>query len=466
MNNELSKDKILKMVEEKSITAEQGMQMLKELSSAMKNEKKDLHSLLQQELLDAAALILKIEPSKLNVGSEFRDFGFDSISLANFNNYIIDCLGFDIDPYMYFEYTNIEQLAKGLIEKYPSELMKYFNISETEMNEEVEVELEDVMESAAGIKKDIQWNVNYEYSSIWLLDIQKDFPKDRMLTFWNDISNNGGGDFQLSNVSLEQLKMFEESGLKYKHLLVESYLNTKVEVIIAGSGKPILYINPVGMTAPACIFQMEELSKEHQFILINAPGCGLSELIEDLTFSNICKLYFDITNKLGIKEPVHVVGISWGGLLAQGMANEYSDKLASMTLVGTTSIHKGDEEPEDKNKRLLIKDFRNIGKEDDYKYVQMGGGISKETFKAYTQNYVNDETALYQGTDYLKNITIPTLIISGEKDIVINKKESQLLSEQIKNSIYCEIEGAGHCPFLTHYEEFNKAVIDFIDKLG
>lgn len=316
-------------------------------------------------------------------------------------------------------------------------------------------------------KKDVsknspRYNITYQKAPIWLLDLEKDLPKDKILSFWDDLKLKKSDQIHASNISVEQIKLFEMSGMTYRHMLVDTFLGTKLEVITVGSGIPILQINPV-MTAPVSIFQMEEWSKQNQFILINPPGCGLSELTEDLSFNALCDMYIDVLNKLGITKLVHVVGISWGGMFAQAFACTYPDRLATVTISGSMCMARGGAITKDEALVNLRADFEQIPEGIEYyQYLQKGGGINFNALKAYTKETGNEHNKDYITMDYLSRIHIPVLVIAGSKDSVVDKEESLLLQRMIPNARYYEIEGAGHCPFLTHHEEFNRVVLQFI----
>ncbi|MFD2512256.1 alpha/beta fold hydrolase [Pontibacter locisalis] len=77
------------------------------------------------------------------------------------------------------------------------------------------------------------------------------------------------------------------------------------------------------------------------------------------------------------------------------------------------------------------------------------------------------ETAkAWANTDFrpeLRNVTVPTLIIHGEDDqIVPIETSSDQSSKEIRNNKYIQIKDAPHGLFLTHKEELNTALIDFL----
>lgn len=65
----------------------------------------------------------------------------------------------------------------------------------------------------------------------------------------------------------------------------------------------------------------------------------------------------------------------------------------------------------------------------------------------------------------LKNVNVPTLIIHGDKDTVCPVSGGIYLHENIKGSKIKIIKDAGHMPFYTRAEGFNRILEEFIGTL-
>ncbi|MCX5716514.1 MAG: alpha/beta hydrolase [Candidatus Omnitrophica bacterium] len=79
---------------------------------------------------------------------------------------------------------------------------------------------------------------------------------------------------------------------------------------------------------------------------------------------------------------------------------------------------------------------------------------------------VLDELAALDLKDTLQKINIPTLIVHGEKDDVCPLGAGRFLHDNIKGSRLSVIEGAGHMPFYTRPEEFNRILEGFLSDAG
>jgi pimeloyl-ACP methyl ester carboxylesterase len=67
---------------------------------------------------------------------------------------------------------------------------------------------------------------------------------------------------------------------------------------------------------------------------------------------------------------------------------------------------------------------------------------------------------------FLKQVTVPALIISGTADVLIPFGESESMHHQIANSTFINIPGAGHLSNVDNPAEFNLAVERFLGGLG
>lgn len=114
----------------------------------------------------------------------------------------------------------------------------------------------------------------------------------------------------------------------------------KMEVLCKGDkGKTIIIL-----TGMVCSFDewyniTETLSKTSRVVMLHRPGLGESEIgSETRNTSAVVKELLDLMSILEIKEPIVLVGHSYGGLCVQHFAKSYPQKLAGMVLVDSTSV--------------------------------------------------------------------------------------------------------------------------------
>jgi 3-oxoadipate enol-lactonase len=68
-------------------------------------------------------------------------------------------------------------------------------------------------------------------------------------------------------------------------------------------------------------------------------------------------------------------------------------------------------------------------------------------------------------SDELANISVPTLIVAGREDGVRTPEDAEFIHRQIQGSQMVTIDDAGHLMNIEQPEEFNRAVLEFVENL-
>ncbi|WP_226673829.1 alpha/beta fold hydrolase [Rossellomorea aquimaris] len=117
--------------------------------------------------------------------------------------------------------------------------------------------------------------------------------------------------------------------------------NHKLEILQKGRSGPLIVI----LTGMGCSFEewyevTEELRKTTQVLMYHRPGLGDSELGAEVrnTFATVQDLY-ELLHFLKVKEPIYLVGHSYGGLCAQHFVKVHPEMVAGMVLVDSTSVN-------------------------------------------------------------------------------------------------------------------------------
>jgi 3-oxoadipate enol-lactonase len=69
-------------------------------------------------------------------------------------------------------------------------------------------------------------------------------------------------------------------------------------------------------------------------------------------------------------------------------------------------------------------------------------------------------------TAALKEIAVPTLVACADNDHFIPAELSRVIHEAIPQSVFVEIPGGGHIPFIEAPDLITTAVIDFIQSVS
>lgn len=80
-----------------------------------------------------------------------------------------------------------------------------------------------------------------------------------------------------------------------------------------------------------------------------------------------------------------------------------------------------------------------------------------------TFNISSVHNGLSNGTNQARNISIPVLVLRGERDLVIRKEMAEEIIEDLgENATFKELRESGHSPFVDDIEQLNVIIADFL----
>jgi poly(3-hydroxyalkanoate) depolymerase len=239
---------------------------------------------------------------------------------------------------------------------------------------------------------------------------------------------------------------------------------------------PILFFNGIGANIEA-VAPLAAALPERGFVMFDMPGTGESPdpLVpyNPFTMSWTASLLLD---RYGLNE-VDVMGVSWGGAMAQHFALQHAGRTRRLTLIATTPgmlMVPG-------NPTALSK------MADPRRYVDAGfmakhfqtlyGGMTQTKGEDHKQSHIGRLTPpsprgyLYQLMCMLGWTSLPalpfmskeTLIMMGEDDHIVPVVNGKILNAIIPNSRLMIFAGGGHLFLLTHANESIAAIREFLD---
>ncbi|MGL5640559.1 MAG: alpha/beta fold hydrolase [Mycoplasmoidaceae bacterium] len=195
---------------------------------------------------------------------------------------------------------------------------------------------------------------------------------------------------------------------------------------------------------------------------LDLPGHGKEPLGDiDMNLNAYINYVLNFIKSNKIKKPI-LIGHSFGGAIVVGLISRMKkeDKyLAVLEDPINPSILQGpDPNKIDKNifdVSLFIKKIKEMTK---YKFENLKKMISLLT------NVTNEKTLLFLSTCY-KSIDIPTLVIFGKNDRLINQEASFKSIKKLNKGIeFCLIEEARHTPHNETPEKYIKSLNEFLIK--
>jgi pimeloyl-ACP methyl ester carboxylesterase len=258
-----------------------------------------------------------------------------------------------------------------------------------------------------------------------------------------------------------------------------------------GSGDPLLLIMGLGADSNGWMFQTPELAKHYRTVVFDNRGVGRSDKpAGPYTTAQMADDAVGLLDRLGI-ERAHVCGISMGGMISQELALRHPKRLRSLVLgctyakpdagvlrnqtssaaqlggaidaAGNIDIDLSQLDPMMFFQTLLPLTFNQTFIETDLaKVMQMFAsslayGFDLDAILAQVQATARHDTA-----SRLSEIKAPTLVITGDADLLIPPSNSDFLAEHIPAARLVKITGGSHAFNIETPELFNRALLEFL----
>lgn len=183
-----------------------------------------------------------------------------------------------------------------------------------------------------------------------------------------------------------------------------------------------VFIHGLGQNSSSWDQTVSYLTKHRH---VNCPDLSKMLHEKEATYNNLYNSFIQYCEQ--INQPLHLCGLSLGGILALNYAIDYPEKVESLVLLGTQY-----------NMPKLLLKFQNI----IFRFLPKSSfnqlGFNKNDFIQLTNSMLD-----LNFTSHLINISCATLIVCGEKDHA-NKSASKALVKRIPKAELQFIPNAGH----------------------
>jgi pimeloyl-ACP methyl ester carboxylesterase len=269
---------------------------------------------------------------------------------------------------------------------------------------------------------------------------------------------------------------------------VFTFKDININYIDVGNGEPLVFVCGTFTKLQSWNYQINYFKEKMRVIAFDNRGTGKSSrpdylykmemLVEDLK---------NLLDYLGITEGVHLCASSMGAMISQVFALNYPKIVKTLILCAPTAyipVKTCDQnvltydmlKKLDLNKRveywfplIYSRAFRKRLREDKDLYDQISRDMNfcaQIIDSPEYKDYINQNEALrdFDIRNIIKNITQPTLILSGLKDLMSISGMLTFIHEQIPNSIHEAIPGMGHAFNIEAPEDTNKIMWSFLQK--
>ena len=247
----------------------------------------------------------------------------------------------------------------------------------------------------------------------------------------------------------------------------------------AGEGMPVILLHAGVADLRMWDPQVPAFARQFDVIRPEMRGFGKSDL-PPRPWSARADL-LALMDELGLK-PAHLVGCSMGGSLALDFALDHAERVSKLVLVAAGVS--GQQQDEEKYGHLWAeveaadKAGDNVALNEAEMHLWLDGPyrpkgyVRRELSELFLDmngaNMDNDwasapnEHLEPPAIERLSEISAPTLIVVGDKDLEPIRETADLLASSIRGARKAVIRDAAHLPSLEHPEEFNRVVLDFL----
>ncbi len=242
---------------------------------------------------------------------------------------------------------------------------------------------------------------------------------------------------------------------------------------LEGQGPPVLLLHPVGLDLTWWEPQVEALRSEFQVLRMDFRGHGKSAIAPPPY--TVADFAVDARALLGALHigPVHVIGLSLGGMVAQVLALKYPTAVRSLVLSNTLCTL-----PAEARQAMRARG----------KAAEQGGMatvIEQTVERWFTRGFLESplvarcrrhllaqDVGAWAGTwraiadldtlPRLGEVHVPTLVTTGEADVSTPVAAAQSIASQIPGAVLKVMPGAPHMAPYERPELFNPLILDFL----
>lgn len=246
------------------------------------------------------------------------------------------------------------------------------------------------------------------------------------------------------------------------------------------TSETLLCLHGIGGDHASFLPQLEGLSDRLRVVVWNMPGYGKSTMLSPMTFEALAKALKQLISELNTG-PVHIMGQSIGGMVAQELFHRYPETVKSLILVATTTVFGGKDDsfkeaflaarlkPLDDG--LAMSEIAQqaipsiVGTNTSHTIVQSAidsmASVDSDVYREVLQCLVTFNRRL-EWTD----VTCPVLAVAGSEDSNAPAATMRKMAEKLLQTQFYELEGAGHLVNLEKGDDVNNLTQQFISQIN
>ena len=260
-----------------------------------------------------------------------------------------------------------------------------------------------------------------------------------------------------------------------------SYDSLPAAPIVGRDRRPVVLVQGLGADRTGWAMQRFAFSPRHRTVLLDNRGVGRSD--KPAGPYSLIDMADDVVAVLDDADiaSAHIVGASMGGAIAQILAVNHPERVASLTLACTACRN----HPWRRELMLEWVDIASsqgmralgaaavrwmVGPRSLRRFAPALGLVAPLLLGAPVHGFVAQVQAILalddeSMPDQLATITAPTLVVVGNQDILTPRADSEEIAERIPGAELAVIAGAAHGLMVEHGSTFNRVVTSFVNRV-
>lgn len=249
---------------------------------------------------------------------------------------------------------------------------------------------------------------------------------------------------------------------------------------MSGEGPPVILIHGFAASNHDWVYLEPELVKRgYQVYAPDLIGHGNSQLPnpkKEFIFDDIYQYFYEWINNLVFDAEITLIGHSLGGLIALSHAITNPHSVKNLILINPYYTKKQlnrflryiSRNPEPYRKVLqmtpswLIHALISVDIRGYYHYEDRTRRQKSEDVSRAAPDIVYIPRSIPQVSNHLQEVKIPCCVIWGTKDTTLNPKSFPALVNSLPIAISKPINGAGHQPHLSRWEQLNLIIVEYL----
>ena len=247
-----------------------------------------------------------------------------------------------------------------------------------------------------------------------------------------------------------------------------------------GSGPALIFLHAFPLDRAMWTPQTSALADGWRCLTIDTRGFGESAAVPPFSVERYADDVVAVLDDAGV-EKATIVGLSMGGYIALALWRRSPERVRALVLADTRAGADGPDTRQRRHELIALARTQGVAAVVDRQIVGLLGKTTRATRpEVEARARVIAESASVDGivgaleallarpdsTPTLSTITVATLVVVGDEDVITPQKEARAMHEQIRGSRLEVISPAGHLSNLEQAAAFNAVLREFLESGG